>query len=468
MSVDLSQIGQLSLFEKTAWRTTVQIEPEHRLVILCTSIPWEELMLMAVPILYDEQGISADAGRRLDLRAHLGAYILQTTFGWTDRWTEEMLRFYIPARIFCGYLESTGSLDRTSIEDFRNRFGEKGARLITENMLRVARKFGLTEPDDVDMDTTVQSAGITHPTEMKLMNHLMKRLMALHGKLKDVGGSGIATIKSLSNQFKECLTNYRFFAKDSATKGELIRKAVTLSERGLAALGQYLPGRKIFDKLQGRYQEEILRLSCLGPQLMDQILYWLDTGKVAKDKIVSLWKVVPKAIAKGKIGKSVEFGRKWIINCYRGGYMLVMAPENPKISDQQCVIESLSLHRTVFEQMPKTYGTDRGMWSAENLELCLSAGVEKIAIQPKGRASALVSRRDLRLLANRRAGIEPRIGHLKTRGMGQSRMKTDAGDLISGYRSALSRNSSLLMRDLSAKTMSAVRQRSAGTGRAGM
>ena len=103
------------------------------------------------------------------------------------------------------------------------------------------------------------------------------------------------------------------------------------------------------------------------------------------------------------------------------------------------------------------------MWSAENLELCLSAGVEKIAIQPKGQASALVSRQDLRLLANRRAGIEPRIGHLKTRGMGRSRMKTDLGDLISGYQSALSRNLNLLMRDLATKAMDAVPQCRAAT-----
>ncbi len=456
MSVDLRQMGQLSLFEQVAWRTTVQIDPEHRLVILCKSIPWESLMQKAVPILYDEQGISADTGRPLDLRAHLGAYILQTTYGWTDRWTEEMLRFYIPARIFCGYLESTGSLDHTSIEDFRNRFGEKGARLITQDMLKVARKFGLTEPDDVDMDTTVQEAGITHPTEMKLMNHLMKRLMALHGKLKEVCGRGITGAKSLSRQFKKCLTEYRFFAKDKAKKDALIRNAVALSERGLSALEKIIPGQRDFDKLQARYQEEILRLSSLGPELMEQIISWLNTGKVAKDKIVSLWKLVPKAIAKGKIGKSVEFGRKWIINCYRGGYMLVMAPENPKISDQHCVIESLSLHSTVFDDMPKTYGTDRGMWSTENLELCLCAGVENIAIQPKGKASALVSQKDLRRLANRRAGIEPRIGHLKTRGMGQSRMKSDMGDLISGYRSALSWNLSLLMRDLTERGMDAV------------
>ena len=48
---------------------------------------------------------------------------------------------------------------------------------------------------------------------------------------------------------------------------------------------------------------------------------------------------------------------------------------------------------------------------------------------------------------------------LKARGMGQSRMKSDLGDLISGHRSALSRNLSLLMRDLAATPMIQVPQR---------
>ncbi len=454
MAIDRKSLGQFSLFEVGMWRTTVSLEPTHRLAVLCRSIPWEELMSNSIPILYDEQGIARDcAGRHLDLRAHLGAYILQSVHGWTDRWTEEMLRFYIPARIFCGYLESEGSLDHTSIEEFRNRFGTKGAELITQDMLKVAKEFGFTKADDVDMDTTVQQAGITHPTEMKLMGHFMKRLLALHGRLKEVCGRGIAGAKSLSQQFKKCWSEYRFFAKDKSKKGELIRKAVGLSERGLAALGKLMPGQRAFDTLQMRYQQEILRLSNLGPELLEQIRYWVRTGKVAPDKIISLWKLVPKAIPKGKIGKAVEFGRKWIVNCYSGGYMLVTAPENPKISDQHCVIGSLSLHSTVFDEMPKTYGTDRAMSSVENLELCLSAGIKKIAIQPKGRRAALVSRKDQRRLANRRAGIEPRIAHLKARGMGQSRMKSDLGDLISGYRSALSRNLSLLMRDLAATPM---------------
>jgi transposase, IS5 family len=450
MSLDLESMGQLSLLEEGQWRSIISVDPDHRLVVLCKSIPWVELMVNAKPILYDEQGIPWDTGgRKLNLRAHLGAYILQTVHGWTDRWTEEMVRFYFPARLFCGYLDSTGSLDHTSIEEFRNRFGEKGARLITEDMLKIARGFGFTEPDDVDMDTTVQESGITHPTEMKLMNHLMKRLQTISGKLKEVSGRGITGIKTLSEEFKKVMTHYRFFAKDLVTKTEMIQKAKALSEIGLEKLSHFLPGQTAFDKLQRRTQLEILRLLSLGPQLMDQIAYWLKQGKVAPDKIISLWKLIPKAIVKGKIGKPVEFGRKWIVNAYRGGYVLVMAPENPKIADQNCVIESLSLHQRVFQEMPASYGTDRGMYSMENLELCLSAGVKKIAIQPKGRAKPLVNRRDHLKLSNRRVAVEARIAHMKLKGLGRSRMKTDLGDLISGYRSALACNLGHLMRDLS-------------------
>jgi hypothetical protein len=449
MSLDLESMGQLSLLGEGSWRSIISVEPNHRLVILCKSIQWMELMEKARPILYDEQAIPWDTGgRKLNLRAHLGAYILQTVHGWTDRWTEEMLRFYFPARIFCGYLDSTGSLDHTSIEEFRNRFGEKGARLITEDILQIAKEFGFTKGDDVDMDTTVQEAGITHPTEMKLMNRLMTRLKSISGKLKAVSGRGISGVKALCAEFKDIMTQYRFFAKDMATKTEMIKKAKALSETGLEKLGLYLPGQAAFDRLHRRTQMEILRLLTLGPELMDQIGYWLERGKVAPHKIVSLWKMMPKAIPKGKIGKPVEFGRKWIVNAYLGGYVLVMAPENPKIADPHCVIESLSLHKTVFNDMPSSYGTDRGMYSTDNLELCLSAGIKKIAIQPKGKAQPLVSRRDHLKLANRRAAVEARIAHLKLKGLGRSRMKTDLGDLISGYRSALACNLSHLMRDL--------------------
>ena len=88
MAVNMETMGQISLFEYSSWRTTVKIEPNHRLATLCRSIPWKELMKNAVPILYGEQGIREDLGPDLNLRGHLGIYILQAVHGWTDRWSE--------------------------------------------------------------------------------------------------------------------------------------------------------------------------------------------------------------------------------------------------------------------------------------------------------------------------------------------------------------------------------------------
>ena len=231
MSISIESQGQMCLLQKANWRTTINIPRGHKLTALYEAIPWHELMEKAITILYDDHGISQSIGRELNLRAHLGAYILQTAHGWTDRWTEEMIRYYVPARIFCGFLESTGSLDHTRIEAFRNRFGQKGTRLITQDMLNVAKEYGFTGPEDVDMDTTVQEAGITHPTEMKLIDHLLKKASRFHKKLKEAGKRGIRGIKKAVERFSKVFTGYRFFAKTKERKTKAIKKSVKIAKR---------------------------------------------------------------------------------------------------------------------------------------------------------------------------------------------------------------------------------------------
>jgi hypothetical protein len=331
MSIDLDAQGQMCLFQGCDRQTVITLPQGHRLLVLYEAVPWHELMEKAKPILYADQGISPDLGRGLNLRAHLGAYILQTVHGWTDRWTEEMHRYYVPARVFCGFLESTGSLDHTRIEAFRNRFGKKGAQLITQDMLKVAKEYGFTGPEDVDMDTTVQEAGITYPTEMKLLDHLMKKAKRFHAKLKNAGKRGIGGIKKAASAFAHNFTDYRFFQKTKEDKTKIIKRCVKRAQEVLKAMEQVKSNVK---SLSAGDQAGYQRLLELGPKLMKQILSWVKTGQVAANKIVSLWKEAPRAISKGKIGKKVEFGRKWIVNCYRGGYVLVDAPEKVKISDQ--------------------------------------------------------------------------------------------------------------------------------------
>jgi hypothetical protein len=100
-------------------------------------------------------------------------------------------------------------------------------------------------------------------------------LKVISGSLKDVCGRGIQGIQALSNEFKKTMSYYRFFAKDMATKTQMIQKARTLSEQGLENLSRFLPGQKAFDRLKIKTQDEVLRLLTLGSELMDQIAYWL-------------------------------------------------------------------------------------------------------------------------------------------------------------------------------------------------
>ena len=188
------------------------------------------------------------------------------------------------------------------------------------------------------------------------------------------------------------------------------------------------------------------KISQLGPKLMEQI----DSVVLATESILNAVKDLLQVFGRVPSGLRPQdnFRRKTTKVGYRGGYVLVHAPAKVKISDQHCVKESLNVHFEMFEEAPNSYGTDRGMWSEGNVSQCIKAGIKKVGIQPKGKAAPLVSQRDHRRLKNRRAGIEPRIGHLKTRGLGRSRMKTDSGDLISGYRSALAYNLGHLMIDL--------------------
>ena len=144
--------------------------------------------------------------------------------------------------------------------------------------------------------------------------------------------------------------------------------------------------------------------------------------------------------------KASEIGRKWIINQFINGFISVTAPANPVIADVDCAIISLMDCIKIFGEIPESFTTDRGMYSADNIMLCKTLGIGKIGIQPKGNAAWEVDPETARELYCRRASIEPRIGHAGRLGLKMSRMKTDDGDLISGQKSAIGLNLRKLLR----------------------
>lgn len=410
----------------------------HQLVIGAENIDWNQLFKELEPILY--KGINKALGRHLDLRAHCGIYLLQSMHNWTDRFSEEMIRYYAPARIFCGYaIDSTKSIDHTRIEKFRNRLGKEGAVLMNKYLLMQARKRNYTNGKHVDMDTAVQEAGITHPTEMKLMKKFQERVINLAKKITDTSSEKVKDLKEKGKKIQKLIKEYQFFTKTKEKRKELINNVREISLELLCEL-KGLSLMKKATSLRPFLQNEMNHLLKVMPELLDQIKYWLNTGEVAKDKILSLYKDIPKFISKGKIGKKSEIGRKWIINQLTGGFLLLQCPENPSIADTNCVKISLQDSIRTFGEKPESYGADRGMYSQKNIKRTKKYGIIHIGIQPKGQKEWEVDREMAQKLYCRRAGIEPRIGIAGRLGLKKSRAKTDDGDIITGFRAGLGFN----------------------------
>lgn len=119
------------------------------------------------------------------------------------------------------------------------------------------------------------------------------------------------------------------------------------------------------------------------------------------------------------------------------------------------VIQHIELFQTPIESI----GTDKCYYSKENEQLALDFGVKAVAIQkPKRKLKDApvnpISQEQLETLENRRAGIEPIIGHLKKYWqMGRSRMKSDKTTEASGYCALLGFNLRQMIRYLTGQAV---------------
>ena len=103
--------------------------------------------------------------------------------------------------------------------------------------------------------------------------------------------------------------------------------------------------------------------------------------------------------------------------------------------------------------MPESISGDQAFWSRNNLKACSKNKIKEIGINPRGHKNWKIPDDKIEEIQIRRAKVEPIIGHLKRRGMGRSKMKSDKMTKLDGQRSALSLNLSRMARDLSDKDL---------------
>ena len=444
MSTDMRGIVQTSLFSLTSG-VSVNVGPDSQYRVLGQIFPWIE----AAEIVnrYRSQKLDIDNGRVLNLRAHIGALIAQTMNGWTDRQTEEMVRYHAGVRLLCGLEGTTTTMDRTRIEAFRNCVGKSCAEELNQMVLRSAMGAGFTGIEICAADTTVQESPIAYPTEVGHLKNIAEKILGFGKKL---GLKSVVGLGKLKDKAQGLFTSIRLFTRGKTEealnkKKKLSKKMHSRVQKMVRIVMEDLKSKRGSLATQAKEQVELYQL------MLEQIKIWMKTGFHPKDKIISLWDTTARAISKGKSGKSVEFGRRWIITRLMGGY--VTGTPCQKIgadADTQIADEVIMNFLDTFGEIPESFIYDRGADSKKNSVFLDEVGVENNCIFPKGRKKMNVSSEVLAMARRERSLNEASIANLKSKKYNFTKPRARSTQTCDhkGFSAMLGFNLNLLLRDL--------------------
>lgn len=452
MSLDISGLKYLIA---SKLKIEVSIPQHHPMIILAKNLPWGPMAELVIQDLYKS---CKRSGRKLNLRLHLGAFILQAMNKWTDRTLEDMLRHHGPAMVFCGLQMSSQGLDHCQYTRFRNRISEDTAKKLSRVIIQTAQGHGFTDSTFMDLDSTVQEANICYPSDISMMRKLAQKSEKLLEHLIQQGSIKAGQIKSKLDFRKigKDIKGYFFTARGEAgqiQKKSLLKKiekSVSHVLKQVALLAGGLRARALPWNLKQDWDD----VTGKGPKLLKDIRYFIKNQKMKQGKILSLSRSMVTCIRKGKVGKLNEFGRKWFVSKIAGNYAFGFSPENDiRLEDSESLQTGLEQFAHIFNAAPDSVATDQGFWSENNIVACLESEVKEMGIHPRGKLNWLVDDEDIERLKNRRASTEGIIAHLKMRGMGKSKMKSDGATLLEGQRAIFSLNLSRLTRDLTEKEL---------------
>src|SRR5215467_5522297 len=425
---------------------TIEVSPTHPLIQLAHVIPWRARAAMVLPDLKRTTPTGQWwLGRKLTLRTHLGAFLLQWLFNLTDRQVEWALKDNAAYQLFCGrgLIDPWHAPDHTKIEAFRSRLSPETQRQVANVVAVWATELGFADPSAMDIDSTVQEANIAYPSDA----HLMVKMTLLVHKVWTYMKQNIAFFAD----FLPCVDVKAVKAKARAylfrDRKDPEHAKTTLQELWHEAFTQIHQVRKYFEVLLDddihrmpwhiRRAWEQVHTHCSN--LFLHVASFLCRGVVVPEKALSFHAKAVRCFNKGKAAHGLEFGRAFQLGRIGGNFLMVGACTSIRMEDKASVRPMIEEHQGLFGAGVLTSaGTDKGYYSGANRKYLHSlAGLKEFCLQQPGLDPRTLSESDAETyarLVDRRAGIEPLIGHAKHGGqLGQSRMKTDDTTLAAGY-----------------------------------
>ncbi len=464
MSLCCNGLSQ-KLKEPVTLKTTV--DPNHPLIKLMNSLDWGDLAKLVKPDLKRTTAkLKWHLGRKLKIRIHLGAYLLQQLLNETDRGIESQIRDNPVYAVFCGkaFVKKWHVPDHTKIADFRSRLTPATQCALANAIAKLACKKGFANAAHVDVDSTVQKPDMQFPASVNL---LLKAAGVARRMQKLLVKTIPETVKSHMPpiNFKEikALSKQHNFEKRHELRKKIESRKIALSKlwckvgevvQPVIRYTRLLTTPFIFDSLKKREQQDVNHFLQKTPALLTDLYEHCYDHTKRRAKVFSLNRDAVDVFNKNKHHKGLEFGRMFQIGRIEGNFLYSIPNKSLRMPDAKNLKQLLVGHIHTFKIPIESITADRGYYAKANEQMALNFGIKKVGLQRPGRKlnnapNNPITDEEKEMLFNRRSGIEPLIGHLKRHWqMGRSRAKTDQNTESSGFASILGFNLKQLMRYL--------------------
>jgi IS5 family transposase len=394
------------------------IDRRHPLVQLADQIHWEEFHATFAPLFCPDNGRAA-----CPVRLMVGLHYLKHTFDLSDedtvaQWVENPYWQY-----FCGgkFFEHTLPIHPSSMSRWRSHLREAGVETMLAELIATGLRSGAIRPTmlaRINVDTTVQEKFVRFPTDARLYDRMRERLVQAAQR------RGLALRQSYTRVGRHTLTRQQRYAS-----AQQFRRARRMTKRLHTLLGRVV--RDIERKSTAR-DAELAELLSRAERLLAQ-------QRQDREKLYSVHAPEVECLAKGKAQKRYEFGCKVsVASTSRGNWIVGARALHGNPYDGHTLSGALQQVERLCGQKPQTAFVDLG-YRGHGVE-----GESEVHVVPRKRRHLAKS---LRRWMNRRAAIEPVIGHLKSgHRMERNRLKGRVGDQLNAVLSACGFNLRKLLR----------------------
>lgn len=390
--------NQLEMFQLVLAQT---VSPKHELVHLSRKLEWSWLQA-ELENCFSHTGRPGHPIRRI-----VGFLILKQLYNVSD---EQLTRTWVENiywQFFTGeqVLQHKCPISPSEMSHFRQKLGEEGIEKIFQASINIHGKKALEK--ECVCDTTVQEKNITFPTDVKNQRKIIKKCIGIAEK------ENIQLRRTYKREAKKCLLALRFrnHPKRSAEASRAAKRLKTIT----GAICRDLERKLI--------EIEKLEIHKKRIELFNRVL---NQKRDDKDKIYSLHEPTVSCIAKGKEHKKYEFGCKVsILTTKTEGIIIGVKNFQGNPHDTKTLPPTLEQTKRLVGKLPEVIICDRGYRGINKIE------ETKIVVPDPGHGKSDYEKRKSRNQFRRRAGIEPRISHLKyDHRMARNYLKGVLGDAV--------------------------------------